>query len=442
MTTEYYTQILRKIFALRRFGMKLGLENITTLLRELGNPHENLRFIHIAGTNGKGSVAAIVDAVLRTAGLSVGLFTSPHLIWFGERIRHNGISLSPDELVDLYLEIEPALRRTEELTGVHPTFFETTTAMALVQFKRKKTNWVVWETGLGGRLDATNIVTPEISVITSIGYDHCKWLGNTLEKIAAEKAGIIKPHTPVVTIQQVPEVMDVLTQNAKQKNAPLYTVFQPTYCRSPQQTITLQLGCKTYATNFLASYQINNIALAIKVLEILKERSLLPKITQQHISSALQTVCWPARMDVLRQNPWFIVDGAHNPDGAAALVKSLQEIGWPANHATLVTASMNDKDVEAIARYLAPTASQIICTQVRSTRSVPAGDLVEIYRKHSAATVQKCCTDKLHDLLQNLYQSSLPVLVAGSLYLAGETLFALRGTAFPNDIPTPSGLKL
>jgi len=430
-------KMLQPLFALRQFGMKLGLDNISTLLHELGDPQKNLRFIHIAGTNGKGSVAAIIDAALRDTGIPTGLYTSPHLIWFGERFRFDGASATPQEVTELYNQIAPALSRTEKITGQHPTFFEATTAMALLHFLNKGAKWIVWETGMGGRLDATNIVTPEISVITSIGYDHCKWLGNTLFEIATEKAGIIKPQIPVVTTQQHHEAAEVIRRHAQEKKAPLHIAPPASYSRSSQGTLTIHLNDATYATNFFAAYQLTNAALAIHTLKTLQNTTLLPELTEQHIANALRNVCWPARMDVLRRDPWLIIDGAHNPDGASALVQSLREIGWPADQATLITASLADKDLDAVAKQLAPLAKKIICTCVRSSRSITSCELAQIYRKNTTAIVEECQTENLPQLFQSLNHTSTPTLIAGSLYLAGDALAALRGTAFPNDPGAP-----
>jgi dihydrofolate synthase/folylpolyglutamate synthase len=433
---------LQTLFALRQHGMKLGLDNITTLLKELGNPQQNFRFIHIAGTNGKGSVAAIIEAALHASGIRTGLYTSPHLIWFGERFRFNGASATPQEITDLYKQIAPSLIRTEQITGQHPTFFEVATAMALLHFLQKGAEWIVWETGMGGRLDATNVVTPEISVITTIGYDHCKWLGNTLAQIASEKAGIIKPKIPVVTTQQNPEAAEVIRRYAQEKKSPLHIAPPASYSRSSEGTITIHLPDASYSTNFFALYQLTNAALAIHTLKTLETTSLLPKLTEQHIAQALLSICWPARMDVLRRDPWLIIDGAHNPDGAAALAESLREIDWPSAQATLITASLADKDADAVAKQLAPLAYKIICTKVRSTRSMTSHELAQIYRRHAATLVEECLAENLPRLFQTANSGTSPTLIAGSLYLAGEALAALRGTAFPDDPGAPRSLHL
>ena len=214
-----YPEAIQFLYGLRLFGAKFGLENTFKLAALAGNPQEKLRFIHVAGTNGKGSTCAMLESIYRAAGLRVGLFTSPHLVSFRERIQVNRQLISEDEVVRLVEELQPLLKQFP--AGHHPTFFEVVTVMALKFFAEQKCDLVIWETGLGGRLDATNIVTPLASVITNIAFDHQQWLGDTLEKIAAEKAGIIKPGVPVVTATDEPEALAVIEKMAREKNAPL-----------------------------------------------------------------------------------------------------------------------------------------------------------------------------------------------------------------------------
>ncbi len=318
--------ILRELYALRQFGMKPGLETMTVLAQCLGQPERELRFLHIAGTNGKGSTAAILEALLRTAGHRTGLYTSPHLVWFGERIRINNVPLSPSQVAACYQEILPALRETERITGQRPTFFETATALALHAFRQEQCDWVVWETGMGGRLDATNIVTPEISIITRIDFDHMRWLGDTLEKIAAEKAGIIKPRRPVVTIQQMPAAHAIIKSTACRQNAPL-TVAAPVSF-SADEFMRLQVRLeddRVVPTRLAGQYQAENIGLALTAFaRLAASADVCPEAkVADTTAQALREVTWPARMDLLRESPLFLVDGAHNPNGAARLAESL-----------------------------------------------------------------------------------------------------------------------
>jgi dihydrofolate synthase/folylpolyglutamate synthase len=226
-----YPEAIRFLYHLRFFGAKFGLENTCKLAAMVGNPHDRLRFIHVAGTNGKGSTCAMLESIYRTAGLRVGLFTSPHLVAFGERIQVNRRSIGETEIVRLVAEMQPLL--TEFPSGEHPTFFEVVTVMALRYFVEQRCELIVWETGLGGRLDATNIVTPLASVITNIQFDHQQWLGDTLEKIAAEKAGIIKPGVPVITATDGTDALDVIGRMACKQNAPLTRVTQEDAQRPP-----------------------------------------------------------------------------------------------------------------------------------------------------------------------------------------------------------------
>src|SRR5438093_6487060 len=219
-----YPEAIQFLYALRLFGLKLGLENTFKLAALAGNPQERLRFIHVAGTNGKGSTCAMLESIYRAAGLRVGLFTSPHLVSFGERIQVNRELISETEIVRLVTEMQPLLK--EFPPAAHPTFFEVVTVMALRYFAEEHCDLVIWETGLGGRLDATNIVTPLASVITNIQFDHQNWLGNTLAEIAAEKAGIIKPGRPIITATDSPEALEVIARTAREKNSPLIKLEQ------------------------------------------------------------------------------------------------------------------------------------------------------------------------------------------------------------------------
>src|SRR5207302_2210323 len=219
-----YKEAIDYLYSLRLFGTKLGLENTFRLAKLAGNPQERLRFIHVAGTNGKGSTCAMLESIYRAAGLRVGLFSSPHLVEFGERIQVNRSLIGEADVARLAGDLEMLLRQFPADT--HPTFFEVVTVMALRYFAEQKCDLVIWETGLGGRLDATNIVTPLASVITNIQFDHQQWLGDTLAKIAYEKAGIIKPGVPVITATDAPEALEVIEQTARKKTAPLTRVGQ------------------------------------------------------------------------------------------------------------------------------------------------------------------------------------------------------------------------
>src|SRR5881396_179139 len=254
-----YPEAIRFLYELRWFGPKLGLENTLRLAELAGNPQERLRFIHVAGTNGKGSTCAMLESIYRAAGLRVGLFTSPHLISFGERIQVNRRPVSEREVVRLVLEMQPLLGQFPR--DEHPTFFEVATVMALRYFAGQECDLVIWETGLGGRLDATNIVRPLASVITNIQYDHQEWLGARLASIAAEKAGIIKPGIPVITGASKPEALRVIERIARERHAPLTRVTQGQVHAAPLDTLDLPL---------LGDHQRMNAAVAVTTVRALK----------------------------------------------------------------------------------------------------------------------------------------------------------------------------
>ena len=308
-----YAEAIQFLYGLQMFGANFGLENTRKLAALAGNPQEKLRFIHVAGTNGKGSTCAMLESIYRAAGLRIGLFTSPHLVSFRERIQVNRQLIPESELVRLVEEIQTLLK--EFPADNHLTLFEVVTVMALNFFTEQKCDLVIWETGLGGRLDATNIVTPLASVITNIGLDHTQWLGDTLEKIAAEKAGIIKPGIPVVTATDEPSALAVIAKIARENNAPLFKINSGDGRRVavPNQS---QLGSPTRRPSQIENlslpgeHQKINAALALATVEVLKRQ--IP-VSEEKISEGLVNVNWPGRLQLIKrpdgQN--FLLDGAH-----------------------------------------------------------------------------------------------------------------------------------
>src|ERR1039457_448881 len=276
-----YTEAIQFLYDLRLFGAKFGLENTFKLAALAGNPQDRLRFIHVAGTNGKGSTCAMLESIYRAAGLRVGLFTSPHLISFRERIQVNRQLIPEVAVVRLVGELQPLLKQFP--AGHHPTFFEVVTVMALKFFAEQKCDLVIWETGLGGRLDATNIVTPLAGVITNIQFDHQQWLGDTLEKIAAEKAGVIKPGVPVITTADEPEALAVIEKIAREKNAPLIKVAQASRLSA----------AGTAALPLMGDHQQLNAALAAATVETLQDK--IP-VSEAAVRAGLETVQWPGRL--------------------------------------------------------------------------------------------------------------------------------------------------
>lgn len=410
-----HQEAIKFLYDLQVFGLKLGLENTFRLAALAGNPHERLRFIHVAGTNGKGSTCAMLESVYRNAGLRVGLFTSPHLVHFGERIQVNRVPLSNDQVTQ---SVERIMRLLDGFPKDHsPTFFEVVTIMALTHFAEAECDLVIWETGMGGRLDATNIVTPLATVITNIQHDHERWLGQTLEAIAFEKAGILKPNVPALTATTAPDALEVIRRRAAEVGAPLRVLehrdkHDPRLIRSRPP--------------LPGEHQLWNAALALATVDALQPA--LP-VGDEAIAKGLATVRWDGRFQALRDaaGNTTILDGAHNPAGAEVLAAALHE-AYPSVKPPIVMGVMRDKDWDRMLRVLAPGASEIFLVPVSSNRSATPEELRPLAQSLlvDGASVHLC--DSLADGLAKTAGCPLRV-VAGSLYLVGEALELLRPTA-------------
>jgi dihydrofolate synthase/folylpolyglutamate synthase len=391
-----YREALDWLYGLQVHGIKLGLGNMTRLCEALEietSSSEKRRFIHVAGTNGKGSVCAILAAICVTMGQRTGLYTSPHLVSFRERIR-----LGPNRIPEVHVEEGIAkIRSLIEGWDHSPTFFEVTTALALSWFQRQRAGIVILETGMGGRLDATNVVTPAVSVITPIGFDHMQYLGDTLAEIAAEKAGIIKAGVPVVSAPQLPDAERVLREKAAGAGAPLNFIRQP-------------LG-DDWPLALPGRHQRWNAALAFAALI---EAGLRP--APQKVREALEAVEWPGRFQ--RVNERLVIDGAHNPSAAAQLAGAWRE-EFGEEKATVILGMLADKDAAGVVAALAPVAGRFICVPVRSPRGLPAAELARVIREKALPVTEAASLDAA---LVEAEQGGGRVLVAGSLFLAGEAL--------------------
>ncbi len=396
-----YRESLDWLYGLQVHGIVLGLEKIRRLCNALGIGTagcEKRRFIHVAGTNGKGSVCAMIAAICVAAKRRTGLYISPHLVSFRERIRL-GPNLIPEEHVAEWLTKIRGIIEGWEHT---PTFFEITTALALAWFQQQDTEIVVLETGLGGRLDATNIVTPAVAVITPIGLDHMQHLGGTLAEIAREKAGIIKPGCIVLSAPQPPEAADVIRAAAENAGAKLKFITEPIPAEVP-----LALA---------GSHQRRNASLAFAAII---EAGLRPD--PRIVREALAKTEWPARFQ--RAEDRIVIDGAHNPPAAAQLATVWRE-EFGGEKAALVLGILADKDAPGIVAALLPIAAQIICTPVRSPRALAPAQLAEIILAQSAA-VPVSIAGSLEAALTEARAGGGRILIAGSLFLAGETLVRL-----------------
>ena len=397
-----YAEAIQFLHGLQVFGANFGLETPRKLAALAGNPQERLRFIHVAGTNGKGSTCAMLESIYRQAGLRVGLFTSPHLVSFRERIQVNRQLISQSDVARLVAEIQESLN-TFPATQ-HPTLFEVVTVAALKYFTEQKCDLVIWETGLGGRLDATNIVTPLASVITNIALDHQQWLGDTLEKIAAEKAGIIKPGVPVIAAETKPEVFAVIEETARLLEAPLTRVSFSTVHSSSSLPL-------------LGEHQQLNAALAMVAVNVLQNRILVRAV---QIAAGLAGVSWAGRLQIIgRGRQRFLLDGAHNVAGAEVLRAALAK-NFPATRPTLILGVLGDKDWKLMCKTLAPLAARILPVPVNSERAATAEKLAAVCRQINPASDVTVCAS-LPDALERLAQDEFAV-IAGSLYLVGEAL--------------------
>jgi dihydrofolate synthase/folylpolyglutamate synthase len=399
-----YSEAIQFLYGLRLFGAKFGLENTLKLAELAGEPQKKLLFIHVAGTNGKGSTCAMLESIYRAAGLRVGLFTSPHLVSFRERIQINRQMIPEKEVVRLVDKFQVWLGQFPK--DHHPTFFEVVTVMALEFFSDHACDVVIWETGLGGRLDATNIVTPLASVITNIALDHQQWLGDTLERIAAEKAGIIKPGVPVVTATDEPSALAVIQKTAKEKKAPLTVVEKGGLPADFADALSLS-----------GEHQKRNAALALATVEILQKE--IP-VTKPQIITGLHYVEWPGRLQLIEMDgKRILLDGAHNVASAKALREAI-ETHFPSEGKTLVLGILDDKDWRQICEVLAPLAENIFVVPVLSNRTANPKELAEACRAaNSSAKVSFC--QSLDEAFQKIPFNHLTV-VAGSLYLVGEAL--------------------
>jgi dihydrofolate synthase/folylpolyglutamate synthase len=399
------------LFGLEQFGIKLGLDNITRLLDALGHPERAFKSVHVAGTNGKGSVTAMVDAALRAAGHRSARYTSPHLIDLSERFvidgtRIDGAALS--SAVGDLRDVVDRLRRDGAL-DVQPTFFEVTTAVAFELFRRAGVEVAVCEVGLGGRLDATNVLQPEVTAITSIGLDHQQYLGTTLREIALEKAGIIKPGVPVVVGRMDPAARAAIVECATARGAEVAGV-------------DIALTARDYGEIRLAlrgDHQIDNAAVAVRVLELAGARGL--SVPEAAIRQGLQEVVWPARLDLrhLPDGREALLDAAHNPDGATALAAFLTSKFTMKS--PLVFGAMRDKDAANMLRALAPAVSNVIFTRASNARSADPEELAAMARR-IAPDLAIAVHPVLRDALAAAWQRAPRIVVAGSIFLLGDVM--------------------
>jgi dihydrofolate synthase/folylpolyglutamate synthase len=408
------------LFSLEQFGIKLGLDQIRGLIGALDRPDRAFQSIIVAGTNGKGSVTAMLERALRAAGYRTGRYISPHLLRLEERFVVDGIEATPED-VDASIE---RMREAANALPAPPSFFEATTAVAFDIFRTRGVDIAVLEVGLGGRLDATNVVTPIGAVITAIDLDHQQYLGTTIEAIAAEKAGVIKPETPVILARNPDDAKAVVAGVAHATGAPL--TYAPdgvdvtSRLEAGRTIATFTTPAGRYASVPLAlrgRHQIDNATTAIRTLEVLRESRGL-RIDAAAIRTGLESAEWPARLELARwRGADVLIDGAHNPAGARALVEYLGEAYG--RRLPMVVGAMRDKAVDDVIAALSVAASRFVFTAADTPRAASPEDLVEIARRVAPA-VSSCAGGAPMDALATAMSDEGPVVVAGSLYLCGE----------------------
>ncbi|MEW6053750.1 MAG: folylpolyglutamate synthase/dihydrofolate synthase family protein [Nitrospirota bacterium] len=450
-----YNETVSYLYNLQKYGIKLGLDNIRRLASSLGSPQQSYRCIHVAGTNGKGSTSAMIASILQAAGFKTGLFTSPHLISFTERIRINDTQITEDEVVALVSELRDTISLSK---GFSPTFFEVVTAMAMLYFKRKKIDIAVMEVGMGGRLDATNIVSPEVSVITSISMDHEEFLGKTLEEIAEEKAGIIKNSVPVVVSRQDAGPLGVIEKTAEKRSADMYLYGKDFSSELKRKDITGILfrfsGGRSCIMDDMVlplagEHQMLNASVALEAAMIALGRCTsymqsppchplheFPELSQ-YLREGLRNVKWSGRLEFVHEDPPILIDGAHNAAAATALSRELKDcFAGMHRRLILILGIMGDKDVPGIMGPLLPLASDIILTAPSYARAARPDTLADIARslgfprvttaptvKDAIAHAKTMASGAMYDgtSTKGYPENALPLIViTGSFYTIGE----------------------
>jgi len=428
MATLPYKQCLEKIYKLGRFGIKLELDTISNILSHLNTPQNNYNMVHVAGTNGKGSTATCIASILSAAGFKTGIYTSPHLVRFNERICVNGQQISDANVISAYEAVNAADNRLCQGSR-RATFFEIVTAMAFYHFAKEKVAWAVIETGMGGRFDATNIITPKVSVITNLSIEHTDYLGHTIKDLAREKGGIIKPGVPAVTAVSQPSGIDKLTQIAKDRESALYRFkrdfsIRKTPGRSTYKYKGIYQNFKDLIKPLPGEHQRENLSLALAAVELIFEQNqgTEPRyeLSRELLHRGLAQVKWPGRLEKIMDHPLVILDGAHNLKASVLLGKYLnQTLGD--KKLTLVIGILDDKPYEAMLAQLLPRAQRVIVTKAKINRSIEPAVLTAAVKKTFNGELQ--IIEDVKDAVSYAISTSHnedAICIAGSLYVAGE----------------------
>jgi len=423
-----YTEALDYIYDLTKYGTKLGLENIKYLSFLLGDPHKKLKIIHVAGTNGKGSTSSLISSILQSDGYRVGLYTSPHLVDFTERIKINNKQIDRKKVSELLERVKPYIEKVANTPSYgHPTFFEVVTSLAFLYFFEEQVDFLVLEVGLGGRLDATNICEPLVSVITHIDYDHMDKLGNSLEEIASEKGGIIKSDGIVISSKQYDKAYKEIKKIANERNSLIYSTGKEINYKIVKSNIKgvifnlkgIYRNYKNLHTSLLGRHQADNASTAITAVEALKIKGI--NISEKAIRDGLEKVKWTGRLEIIQNNPTLILDGAHNPNGVKIARQALEEI-FSYHRLILVLAIFADKDYKKMIQIIAPIADLIITTKAKSPRAaspqIIAKEAVQ-YIDENKIIITENIPQAINFALSKSNQDDL-ICITGSLYTVGE----------------------
>ena len=415
-----YDEAIAYIHGLYWRGSKLGLERTTELCHLLGDPQKKLRFIHVAGTNGKGSTCAMLSRILHAQGYRTGLFVSPFVDRFNERIQLNDEPIPDEDLAALVSEIAPIVDSMESL----PTEFEVITAVAFLYYVRQNCDYVVLEVGLGGELDSTNVIdTPLLSIITAIDYDHMHILGNTIQEIAQAKAGIVKDGGTVLFYGEHPDALPVISDACERHHAVLHVCDRSSIVPETYDLHGQTFSYKAYShlkLGLLGQYQMNNAATVIDAVGLLREKGVA--ISDEALQKGLETTKWPARFELLRETPPFFVDGGHNPHGVNGTVETYRRL-FGRKKAVVVLGMMADKDVAKSIRLLIPIAKEFYTATPDNPRAMPAAELADLIRSLGAKATP---FDTVADAVHRAMKAKGPALAVGSLYMAGEVHAAFR----------------
>lgn len=410
---------------LGQFGSRPGLERINQVLDVLGRPEKGLNIIHVAGTNGKGSVCTFISSVLTAAGYRTGLYTSPHLVHYNERFQIDKMVAEEEELAYYFTQVRTAIEKLNAVNGLVLTEFEVLTVVAFLYFAAHRVDYLVLEVGMGGRLDATNVVVPKLSIITRIGLDHMAVLGSTIAAIAGEKAGIIKQQVPVVMAAQEPEAADCIRAAAEKNKAKLY-ITQELVAVNPKdynlsgQRFDLKVADRSFSDLYiklLGPHQLENVATAVCAFKALSDQGV--SVSDEALRQGLREASWPARFEVVRTNPLAIVDGAHNPNGAEALAHTVSQY-LPQLRPILLLGVLADKDVDAILKIFASFAAKAVVTRPDSPRARTPEEVAAKLKNLGVEAVVEADIKAAVDKVLALAEPKDVVLVCGSLYLAGK----------------------